>query len=661
MATSEFILALNALCMEKNLSKDTVFEAIERALHKAYRSEFSHDPNVTVVMDRTSGEARVFAEWKVVKEVEDPQLEMAVDDAQKRYGADTKVGDTVKEERTPKNFNRIAAQTAKQMILQGIKEAERDRLYHDFAGRSGEIVLGTVQNIDTKSGAVRVALGKAEAVLPRNEQMPNDKYRIGQRLRVYVSEVQKVNRGPQIIVSRTHRNMLKRLLELEVPEIANGTVDIRSIAREAGARSKVSVAALQPGIDPVGACVGMKGTRIQSIVNELNGEKIDIVPWSPDDALYVSNALSPAKVIETLLEGENDEGKTAIVVVPDKQLSLAIGKEGQNARLAAKLTGWRIDIKSASEASEERVRHAEREATRKEADSRKRAEEEAKLVAARALLEEAEGGSPQPDEELGAISVADQLAFGIPAVPLDKLPPVEEKRTQPTPPMEQPMIPVEPKVEREQRPDKAAAQPMPSQPVPTQPRPQSQPTVPAERRDQRPAARTDQPGQQPRPQAQPGSQPRPQGQPQPGQPGGRSEPARPAARTDQPQPGAQPQRPTPPKPPVQQPVVPIVDDYDDDDDDIEESTPKKGAIPSIFYTLNSRGEQESLDDTLERRKREKDDRRSKKKGGGGGGGGFGGGGGGGGGGNRGGGGGGNRGGSGGGGNRGGGGGKGGRR
>lgn len=346
MATSEFILALNALCMEKNLSKDTVYEAIERALHKAYRSEFSHDPNVTVVMDRTSGEARVFAEWKVVKEVEDPQLEMAVDDAQKRYGAETKVGDVVKEERTPKNFNRIAAQTAKQMILQGIKEAERDRLYHDFAGRSGEIVLGTVQSIDNKSGAVRVALGKAEAVLPRNEQMPNDKYRIGQRLRVYVSEVQKVNRGPQIIVSRTHRNMLKRLLELEVPEIANGTVDIRSIAREAGARSKVSVAALQPGIDPVGACVGMKGTRIQSIVNELNGEKIDIVPWSPDDALYVSNALSPAKVIETLLEGENDEGKTAIVVVPDKQLSLAIGKEGQNARLAAKLTGWRIDIKS---------------------------------------------------------------------------------------------------------------------------------------------------------------------------------------------------------------------------------------------------------------------------------------------------------------------------
>ena len=486
MATSEFILALNALCMEKNLSRDIVFEAIERALHKAYRSEFSHDPNVTVEMDRNSGEARVYAEWKVVEEVEDPQLELAVEEARKRYGENTKIGETVREERTPKNFNRIAAQTAKQMILQGIKEAERDRLYHDFAGRSGEIVLGTVQSIDTKSGAVRVALGKAEAVLPRNEQMPNDKYRIGQRLRVYVSEVQKINRGPQIIVSRTHRNMLKRLLELEVPEIANGTVDIRSIAREAGARSKVSVAALQPGIDPVGACVGMKGTRIQSIVNELNGEKIDIVPWSPDDALYVSNALSPAKVIETLLEGENDEGKTAIVVVPDKQLSLAIGKEGQNARLAAKLTGWRIDIKSASEASEERVRHAEREANRKEADSRKRAEEEAKLVAARALLEEAEGGAAQPDEELGAISVADQLAFGIPGVALDKLPPVEEKRSQPLPPTEQPVIPIEPKVEREQRPDKAAEQPLPTRPMPTptQPRPQAQPPIPAARTDQ---------------------------------------------------------------------------------------------------------------------------------------------------------------------------------
>lgn len=604
MATSEFILALNALCMEKNLSKDTVFEAIERALHKAYRSEFSHDPNVTVEMDRNSGEARVYAEWKVVDEVEDPQLEMAVGEAQKRYGSDAKSGDTVKEERTPKNFNRIAAQTAKQMILQGIKEAERDRLYHDFAGRSGEIVLGTVQSIDTKSGAVRVALGKAEAVLPRSEQMPNDKYRIGQRLRVYVSEVQKVNRGPQIIVSRTHRNMLRRLLELEVPEIANGTVDIRSIAREAGARSKVSVAALQPGIDPVGACVGMKGTRIQSIVNELNGEKIDIVPWSPDDALYVSNALSPAKVIETLLEGENEEGKTAIVVVPDKQLSLAIGKEGQNARLAAKLTGWRIDIKSASEASEERVRHAEREARRKEEETRKRAEEEAKLVAARALLEEAEGGAEQPDEEMGAISVADQLAFGIPAASPDKAPPAETKRPQSEQPSEQPTMPVEPKVEREQRSDRAAEQPAPT---PTQPRPtaQPQPGMPTERREQRPAARTDQP--------QPGAQPRPAS---PSQPATRNEPARPAARTDKSQP-AMPSQPPRPKPPVPQPAAPIVeeyDDYEDEDDDVEDTTPKKGAVPSIFYTLNSRGEQESLDDTLERRKREKSDRRGKKKG-----------------------------------------------
>jgi transcription antitermination factor NusA-like protein len=399
--------------------------------------------------------------------------------------------------------------------------------------------------------------------------------------------------------------MLRRLLELEVPEIANGTVDIRAIAREAGQRSKVSVAALQPGIDPVGACVGMKGTRIQSIVNELNGEKIDIVPWSPDDALYVSNALSPAKVIETLLEGENDEGKTAIVVVPDKQLSLAIGKEGQNARLAAKLTGWRIDIKSASEASEERVRLAEREANRREADSRKRADEEAKLVAARALLEEAEGVTDtQPDEELMVMSIADQLAFGIPAIPMDKAPTTEDKRddgrrAQPT---EQPTIPVEPKVERDER-AQPAAQPMPTEPV--QPRPQAQP-LPA----QRPAAQT-----------QPSSQPRPQGQPQPGTPAARPQAQPPAATPARPAAQAQPTtapRPAAPKPPVQQPVVPVVEDFDDDDDDdVEDTAKKKGAVPSIFYTLNSRGEAESLDDTLERRKREKDDRRGKKKGGGG--------------------------------------------
>ncbi len=249
-------------------------------------------------------------------------------------------------ESMPGNFGRIAAQTAKQVILQRIREAERDALYNAYAEREGEIVSGTVHKVDPHQ--VTLTLGKAEAYLPRNEQIPTEHYREGQRLRAYVAAVNKTSRGPQIVVSRTHRTMLRRLLEVEVPEIYNGTVEIKSIAREAGYRSKVAVAALQEGVDPVGSCVGMRGTRIQNIVNELSGEKIDVVQWNPDLSFFIANSLSPARVMNVVLN--DDHGKTAVVVVPDKQLSLAIGKEGQNARLAAKLTGWRIDIKSAGEA-----------------------------------------------------------------------------------------------------------------------------------------------------------------------------------------------------------------------------------------------------------------------------------------------------------------------
>jgi transcription termination/antitermination protein NusA len=268
---------------------------------------------------------------------------------------DAVLGDTVMVESTPANFGRIAAQTAKQVILQRVREAEREMLYEDFSAREGEIVNGTVQSVSGQN--ITIGLGRTEAVLPKSQQVPSERYRAHDKIRVYVLEVRRTNRGPQIFVSRNHRNLLRRLLELEVPEIYNGQVEIKSIAREAGARSKVAVMALQPGIDPVGACVGMRGVRIQSIVRELNDEKIDVIEWDSDQKTFIAKALSPARVSQVFLEDHPDEGKTASVIVPDDQLSLAIGREGQNARLAAKLTSWRIDIKSLTEAAEEAIRN----------------------------------------------------------------------------------------------------------------------------------------------------------------------------------------------------------------------------------------------------------------------------------------------------------------
>ncbi|MGB0387031.1 MAG: transcription termination factor NusA [Ardenticatenaceae bacterium] len=416
MRKNEFMRALNALCAERNLSKEVVFDAIESALQAAYRRDFEQDPNVTVSMDRTTGVAYVYVEREVVERVENDRREISLEKARRMYGASTKIGDIVREEQTPRNFGRIAAQTAKQVILQRIREAERDRLYHDYASREGELVMGMVQSIDNKTRAVRLTLGKVEALLPRSEQLPGERYRVGLRIRAYVAEVNRAHRGPQITVSRTHRKMLRRLLELEVPEITTGTVELRAIAREAGARSKVAVVALQTGIDPVGACVGMKGTRIQNIVNELNGEKIDIVQWSPDEAVYVANSLSPAKVIDVFLDQNNGEGKTATVVVPDKLLSLAIGKEGQNARLAAKLTGWRIDIKSASETSQEQMRVTESKAPKPK--SRRMSAEEARIAAARALLAEAEAmdslfDDDDDDDDEFSMAEVDEMAFDL--------------------------------------------------------------------------------------------------------------------------------------------------------------------------------------------------------------------------------------------------------
>jgi N utilization substance protein A len=396
----EFLSAINQVCHERQLSRDVVIDAIEAALISAYKRNFGAAQNITAKIDPDTGAARVFVEKEVVPEVIDNKIQMTVVEA-RTYEAEADVGDVVHIETTPADFGRIAAQTAKQVILQRIREAERDSLYNSYAEREGEIINGTVQSIDPQQ--VTLSLGKVEAVLPRSEQIPTERYSIGQRLRAYVSEVQKTSRGPTIVVSRTHRNMLRRLLELEVPEIYNGTVEIKSIAREAGYRSKVAVAALQDGVDPVGSCVGMRGVRIQSIVNELNGEKIDVVQWSPDVASFIANGLSPAKVLNVILQSDG-EGKTAVVVVPDKQLSLAIGKEGQNARLAAKLTGWRIDIKSATEAAEEALRKAFEEEPVREATTEARDI----LTIAEEILKEKEGVALS-DGELRALSQAIQV------------------------------------------------------------------------------------------------------------------------------------------------------------------------------------------------------------------------------------------------------------
>ncbi|MBL7200537.1 MAG: transcription termination/antitermination protein NusA, partial [Anaerolineae bacterium] len=353
---SEFVMAINQICSERNLPQEVIFEAIESALVSAYKRNCGSGPNIKAAIDFTTGTPHVYAEQIVVENVEDERFEIALREA-RRIEPEAQIGSLVRTEVTPKSFGRIAAQTAKQVILQRIREAERDALFSSYADREGELINGMVANITSQ--AITLNLGRTEAAMPRSQQVPGERYRIGQRIRAYVMEVRRTSRGPQIVVSRTHRQMLRRLLELEVPEIFSGTVEIKSIAREAGSRSKVAVAALQDGVDPVGSCVGIRGMRIQAIVNELGGEKIDIVEWSGDTSTFIGNALSPAKVSYVTLGNPDTDGKTATVVVPDDQLSLAIGKGGQNARLAAKLIGWRIDIKGSSEAQTEALKPRE--------------------------------------------------------------------------------------------------------------------------------------------------------------------------------------------------------------------------------------------------------------------------------------------------------------
>lgn len=350
---NDFIVAIAQICTERGLSKETVLHAVEQALVSAYKRNYGGSTNISAKIDPNNGKVRIYAIKNIVDDVHDKRAEISLDQA-KDYDPMAEIGGTVAIESTPDNFGRIAAQTAKQVVLQRIREAERDALYSSFHEREGEIVQGTVKAIE--QGNITVDLGRIEGVLPKNEQIPTERYRHNQKIRALITEVNKASRGPQVLLSRTHRNMLRRLLEIEVPEIFNGLVEIKSIAREAGQRSKVAVAATQDGIDPVGACVGQRGVRIQAIVNELSGEKIDVIEWNPNPQIFIASALSPAKVTQVSLSEDDNGDKVATVVVADKQLSLAIGKEGQNARLAAKLTGWRIDIKSESQINEELMR-----------------------------------------------------------------------------------------------------------------------------------------------------------------------------------------------------------------------------------------------------------------------------------------------------------------
>jgi len=356
---SDFLLAITQLSAEKNLPRDVVLAAVETALASAYRKEhFVHNQNVSVKISQTTGKVQVWAEKTVVDSPTDNRRQISLDEA-RRIKPDVEIDDTVMAEATPSNAGRIAAQTAKQVILQRLHEAEHTAIFDEYADKEGDIISGVVQHIE--GSQTFVDLGRTEAVLPAAEQVRGERYRIGQRLKFYLLEVARTNKGPRVILSRSHPNLVKGLFELEVPEVYSGVVEIKSVAREAGHRSKVAVATHQEGIDPIGCCVGLRGIRIQNIVSELNNEKLDVVMWNPDASVFIASALSPAQVLNVDLDNETG---VATVVVPDRQLSLAIGKDGQNARLAAKLTGWRIDIKSASVAEAEKAAMAEKAAER---------------------------------------------------------------------------------------------------------------------------------------------------------------------------------------------------------------------------------------------------------------------------------------------------------
>lgn len=347
MVNGDLIGALQQIEREKGIPAETLISAIEVALVSAYRRNFGSSSNVRARIDRETGEVRVFARKRVSEDLKDPKDEIAVEKA-RALDPSVKVGDEIDVEVTPKDFGRIAAQTAKQVVVQRIREAERGMIFEEYSGREGDIVTGIVHRVEHRN--IILDLGRTEAVLPPQEQVEREFLRQGERVKLYIVEVKKTTKGPVIIVSRTHPGLVKRLFELEVPEIHDGIVEIKGIAREPGSRTKVAVSSRDQSVDAVGACVGPKGMRVQAIVSELRGEKVDIIRWDPSPEVLVAAALSPAKVSLVRL---NEKNRVARVVVPDDQLSLAIGKEGQNARLAAKLSGWKIDIRSESQMAAE--------------------------------------------------------------------------------------------------------------------------------------------------------------------------------------------------------------------------------------------------------------------------------------------------------------------
>lgn len=348
---SNLLEAVKVLVKAKKVDENIIFDALEMVLLTAYKKESGSNAKTSISLDRTTGDYFIYAEKNVVEKV-DPESENAINEISvkeaKKINKEYEAGDMLRIEVTPKDFGRVAAQAAKQVLIQKLREAERGSIYDEFSGREGDIITGTVKWSESRT--VFVDLGRVEGILPFSEQIEGETFQPNDKIKCYVQEVRKTTKGSEIILSRTHPGLLKRLFEMAVPEIYSGTIEIKSVVREAGSRSKISVCAMDPNIDAVGACVGPKGQRVQNIVNELHDEKIDIVRWDEDPAIYIANALSPAKVVSVSVW---DEEKSSYVIVPDYQLSLAIGKAGQNARLAAKLTNWKIDIKSESQAAEE--------------------------------------------------------------------------------------------------------------------------------------------------------------------------------------------------------------------------------------------------------------------------------------------------------------------
>ena len=431
---TDFILAITQLAAERNLPKEVVFSAVEAALVSAFKKdEHGAQHNISVKINPVSGDVRVFTLRTVMEKPTDIYREISLADAQK-IKKDAQLGDTLAIESKEFQPGRIAAQTAKQVVLQRLREAEREFIFGEYADKEGDIVSGVVQRVEPKQAIID--LGKTEGVLPFSEQMRTERYRLGQRLKLYLLEVNKTNKGPKLVMSRSHPNLVRRLFELEVPEISSGIVEIKAVAREAGFRSKVAVSATQEGVDPVGSCVGMRGVRIQNIVNELGSERIDVIQWHPQPKVFIANSLSPAQVVGVEI---HEEEKAAVVVVPDNQLSLAIGKEGQNARLAAKLTGWEIDIKRATAAEAEGKTRGEKEAPAAEAvaveEPAKIEEPVAKAKKTAARVKEPVAGIAEPVAE-GGVAVADLL------------PQVEEKPELPEE-AEEEVIPYEPPPEVE--------------------------------------------------------------------------------------------------------------------------------------------------------------------------------------------------------------------